>query len=733
MPAEGRRDRRRAASRSPGCSGSRSGSRLAWAVLIAIVTLLGAQQAPLTAPGLRRRRPLVVGVRRSPSGSSRRSSPTSSPTRSSGRRRGVEPRSIVLGFVGGLAPLEHPGADRRATSSRSRSPGRCSRCADRRCCSRPASLLGTLGDRRRRAVAGSLVVVGALEPHPRRASACCPAMPLDGGRVVRALAWARTDDRDRAGAVDRARRPAARLVTVIGVGIAMVLADLVTEGLLVIALGWLLTTGARTSTGGSRSSGSCAASRVREAMERRPAVRRPEPHARHVRRPLRGRRTRVPAMPVVDDDRSSASSGAAPPAAGPAPVRPTTRAEDVMARRRRRRSWRPDDRCGTRWTMSERGPRRARGRRRGRGSPGCSRATASPTAVRSRAAAGRGAPGAGADERRAPRASRRPRRRSLAGVDAARRHRADRRPRRRWAACSPSRSSPRRRCRRGTTPRWTATRSGRRTWPARPRTGPCGSTVVGESRAGVGARRAGACPGRRSGSRPAHRCRAGADAVVPVEVTTPLDAQRRRRAARPRCRRAGAGRDAWSTRWWPGNAVRTRGSDVRGGRRDRCEPGDLVTPAVGRARSRAPGSRERRRAPAPDRRGPRDRRRGAGGRAPTSARPGSPTRTARASGRSSGRRAPSRWTSGSRRTGSRTSRRGSGAGSPRRTSSSCRAASRSARTTSSGSRSTTVGHMNLWRVAVQPGKPFAFGRADVEGRPTRCSCSACRATRCRRS
>ncbi|HEU0243035.1 MAG TPA: gephyrin-like molybdotransferase Glp, partial [Candidatus Limnocylindrales bacterium] len=28
-----------------------------------------------------------------------------------------------------------------------------------------------------------------------------------------------------------------------------------------------------------------------------------------------------------------------------------------------------------------------------------------------------------------------------------------------------------------------------------------------------------------------------------------------------------------------------------------------------------------------------------------------------------------------------------------------------------------VGHMNLWRVAVQPGKPFAFGRADVEGRP----------------
>ena len=28
----------------------------------------------------------------------------------------------------------------------------------------------------------------------------------------------------------------------------------------------------------------------------------------------------------------------------------------------------------------------------------------------------------------------------------------------------------------------------------------------------------------------------------------------------------------------------------------------------------------------------------------------------------------------------------------------------------------TVGHVNLWRVAIQPGKPFAFGRADAPGR-----------------
>ena len=72
-----------------------------------------------------------------------------------------------------------------------------------------------------------------------------PAMPLDGGRVVRALAWARTNDRDRA---SRATARVGRMTgwTILGVGIAAVLADFVTEGLIAIALGWLLNTGART-------------------------------------------------------------------------------------------------------------------------------------------------------------------------------------------------------------------------------------------------------------------------------------------------------------------------------------------------------------------------------------------------------------------------------------------------------------------------------------------------------
>ncbi len=72
-----------------------------------------------------------------------------------------------------------------------------------------------------------------------------PAMPLDGGRVVRSLAWARTNDRDRASRIT-ARFGRMTGWTILGVGIAAVLANFVTEGLIAIALGWLLNTGART-------------------------------------------------------------------------------------------------------------------------------------------------------------------------------------------------------------------------------------------------------------------------------------------------------------------------------------------------------------------------------------------------------------------------------------------------------------------------------------------------------
>jgi CBS domain-containing protein len=71
-----------------------------------------------------------------------------------------------------------------------------------------------------------------------------PGLPLDGGRVVRAIAWAQTHDRDRAG---RITVRTGRLLgwSTVGVGVALAFMGEITAGLLILALGWLLATGAR--------------------------------------------------------------------------------------------------------------------------------------------------------------------------------------------------------------------------------------------------------------------------------------------------------------------------------------------------------------------------------------------------------------------------------------------------------------------------------------------------------
>jgi CBS domain-containing protein len=94
------------------------------------------------------------------------------------------------------------------------------------------------------AVAGGLLVVGGLNLLLGILS-LLPGMPLDGGRAVRAVAWAGSGSRDRAGTIT-AR--VGRLLgwTTVGVGIALAFVDMITGGLLVLSLGWLLATGART-------------------------------------------------------------------------------------------------------------------------------------------------------------------------------------------------------------------------------------------------------------------------------------------------------------------------------------------------------------------------------------------------------------------------------------------------------------------------------------------------------
>jgi CBS domain-containing protein len=147
---------------------------------------------------------------------------------------------ITLGFVGGLAPLT-------IQASRPRDELAIALAGPAVSLLIGFGLVGAgvlVGSANVGVVGGSFIALGALNLILGVLS-LLPGMPLDGGRVVRALAWARTGDRDRAGT---ATAKVGRLLgfTIAGVGIAAALAGFATEGLLVIALGWLLTTGART-------------------------------------------------------------------------------------------------------------------------------------------------------------------------------------------------------------------------------------------------------------------------------------------------------------------------------------------------------------------------------------------------------------------------------------------------------------------------------------------------------
>ena len=268
----------------------------AWAVLLAIVTLLGAQQAALTAPELVAPVQWLIGAAIA-TGFLVSVVAHELAHALVGRRYGVESNTSVLGFVGGLAPL----------SIEARKP-------------RDELAIALAGPMLSLALGGAMVGLGVLDavlaPVPGAlarsfivlgalnvilaAVSLLPGMPLDGGRVVRALAWARTGDRERAGGVT-ARVGRLLGFAVIGVGIAMALADLATEGLLVIALGWLLTTGARTLDQRLALERLLRGVTVREAMQADPPSVGPNLTVDTFADRYEGP-DGVPAMPVVDED-----------------------------------------------------------------------------------------------------------------------------------------------------------------------------------------------------------------------------------------------------------------------------------------------------------------------------------------------------------------------------------------------------------------------------------------------
>ena len=213
---------------------------LAWAVLVAVVTWIGAQQAAVGAPQLAPPAHWLIGLLVA-LGFLASVVAHELAHALVGRRRGVEARTIVLGFAGGLAPLSieagRPGDELAiAISGPLVSLGiAVLAIAFALLAGGSGTVLGVIG--------GGLLVIGGLNLVLGLLS-LLPGLPLDGGRVVRAIAWARTRDRERAG---RITVRIGRLLgwSTVGIGVALAFMDRLTEGLLVVALGWLLATGAR--------------------------------------------------------------------------------------------------------------------------------------------------------------------------------------------------------------------------------------------------------------------------------------------------------------------------------------------------------------------------------------------------------------------------------------------------------------------------------------------------------
>jgi Zn-dependent protease len=214
---------------------------LAWAVLAAIATLLGAQQAAIMAPGIAAPLQWVIGAAVA-LGFLISVVAHELAHALVGRRRGVASSTITLAFIGGLAPLSIQ-APRPVDELVIALAGPLLSLIVGVLFLFAAAVTGMAGPGLG-AVAGGLVLIGGLNLILGLLSQL-PGLPLDGGRVVRALAWARSGDPDRAG---RITARVGRMLgwATVGVGAAMALANLVTVGLLVLTLGWLVATGGRT-------------------------------------------------------------------------------------------------------------------------------------------------------------------------------------------------------------------------------------------------------------------------------------------------------------------------------------------------------------------------------------------------------------------------------------------------------------------------------------------------------
>lgn len=153
-----------------------------------------------------------------------------------GRRRGMATSVIVLNLVGGLAPLSIETSRPRDEVAIAVSGPLVSIAIA--AVLLPLAITISVSTSTLDVLASTLLMIGVLNVMLGFAS-LLPALPLDGGRLVRGIAWARTGDRDRASAI------AALVGRLLGwaitlIGIVVVLLDDPVLGIMLVALGWLL-------------------------------------------------------------------------------------------------------------------------------------------------------------------------------------------------------------------------------------------------------------------------------------------------------------------------------------------------------------------------------------------------------------------------------------------------------------------------------------------------------------
>lgn len=210
------------------------------AVMVGIVVLIGADQAAVMAPGIEPAFRWLVGI-----GVALLFLVSVMIHELAhalvGRRRGVAATSVVLGLIGGLAPLSIEAKQPRDEMAIALA-GPIASLAIAAVVTPIGIALAFVGSPVG-PIAGGLFVVGALNVMLGVAS-LLPGLPLDGGRVVRAAAWARTGDRDRA-ATATARAGRYMGWAIMGAGFVLVLVDDVILGLLLMSMGWLLSGASR--------------------------------------------------------------------------------------------------------------------------------------------------------------------------------------------------------------------------------------------------------------------------------------------------------------------------------------------------------------------------------------------------------------------------------------------------------------------------------------------------------